>query len=88
MQTVGVLKTKKPNPDSAGSCCSPDILTASSANIERTVCVAVNMIKRMCQGIQYYISVLLTSAYSNYLSIIKDIWCSSIQFLAHKKHRT
>lgn len=73
------------SPDTAGSCCSPYILTASSANIERTICVAVYMIKRMCQGIQYYIPVLLTAAYSNYLSIIKDIWCSSIQFLAHKK---
>lgn len=34
--------------------------------------VAVNTTKTMCQGIQYYIPVLLTSAYSNCFSNIKD----------------
>lgn len=47
--------------------------------------VAANTAKRMCQGIQYHIPVLLASAYGNCFSIVKDIWCSSTQFLAHKK---
>lgn len=53
--------------------------------LETVAAVAINTMKKMYQGIQYYIPVLQTSAYSNYFSVVKDIWCSITQFLAHKR---
>lgn len=76
-----LLKTKKPNPDTAELLSS---LTPHSLNCrfwKDSCCCSCQRYKKNVSGN----IALYSSSVKLCVNVVKDIWCSSIKFLAHKR---